>query len=469
MNKNFVGFYVFDGELAQQLLDRESTNAEVVVEQLFQMNTFNDMEKKVREYWDSKAQDASATEERGLSRRQNRLVALKKRLGRLELEQEGLKEKHANLSEQLRRKEDAYQHEIEKEEERSRAIRNAENKVERLKGEVREEALEVLDRMRDPHALSEYFANWMLALKDGLDKVKLPESAAREFFEDLAEEAECVCGRSIDTETAETIRTRAAQYLGSEDVSLLNSMKTAIKDVTGDKPGESEKDLNMRMTSLASIVDEERDARNDLDALKLEAGQLDPAVKSAQDEIEGLSSQIEHVDEELEKFESKDQALNDERTYGIEIIKERIENAEQRVAEITHTLTEKEKRNILTRIISSAHEKARDGITTKLCDETNERILELMPHNSISINRIERNLILNGQEGGSSGETLSIAYAFLATLFHGSDHQLPFVVDSPAGPIDLAVRPKIGELIQTSRANSLHSRFLRNGPASLLH
>ena len=70
-----------------------------------------------------------------------------------------------------------------------------------------------------------------------------------------------------------------------------------------------------------------------------------------------------------------------------------------------------------------------------------------MPHNSISIDRIEHSLILKGQEGGSAGETLSIAYAFLATLFHRSDHQLPFVVDSPAGPIDLAVRPKIGELI----------------------
>ena len=56
-------------------------------------------------------------------------------------------------------------------------------------------------------------------------------------------------------------------------------------------------------------------------------------------------------------------------------------------------------------------------------------------------------MILDGQEGGSAGETLAIAYAFLATLFHRADHQLPFVVDSPAGPIDLAVRPKIGELI----------------------
>ena len=132
----------------------------------------------------------------------------------------------------------------------------------------------------------------------------------------------------------------------------------------------------------------------------------------------------------------------DERTYGIEILEKRIVDAETKLGEITRTLTEKAKRDILKTIIDSAHKKARHGITTELCDEANGRISELMPHNNISIERIERNLILKGQEGGSVGETLSIAYAFLATLFNRSDHQLPFVVDSPAGPIDLAVRPK---------------------------
>ena len=143
MNENFVRFYVFDGELAQQLLDRENTDAEAVVEHLFQMNTFNDMEQKVCDYWDNKAQDAGATEERGLSRRKNRLHALKERLKQLENEQERLKEERVRLGDQLRRKKDAYKQEIEKEKKRSLALRDAENKFERLKGKVREEALEV--------------------------------------------------------------------------------------------------------------------------------------------------------------------------------------------------------------------------------------------------------------------------------------------------------------------------------------
>jgi DNA sulfur modification protein DndD len=45
------------------------------------------------------------------------------------------------------------------------------------------------------------------------------------------------------------------------------------------------------------------------------------------------------------------------------------------------------------------------------------------------------------------GQTLSVSYAFLATLFNRSDHQLPFIVDSPAGALDLNVRPEVARLI----------------------
>jgi len=374
MNENFVNFYIFDGELAQQLLDRNHTDAQVVVENLFQINSFDAMAQKIGDYWDSKAQDIGATEERGLSRRRRRLQNLRDRFSTLTVEQDKLRKKLTTLDAQLQKKKDAYHQEIKKEDARFQALSGAEKRVEYLKGKVREEALDVLDRMRDPHALNSSFADWMLSLKDGLDRVKLPESAAREFFEDLANEAECVCGRPIDENIALTIRERAGQYLGTDDVSLLNSMKTAIKDAIGDDPGFHEQDLSKRLSHLSSAVDEEREARNDLDALRLEAEQSDPAVRTAREDIDDLEKQLESVRNELEKFDSKDQSQNDENTFGIEIIEGRIETAERKLAEITHTLTEKRKRDTLTSIIKSAHRKAKEGITAELCLQANDRI-----------------------------------------------------------------------------------------------
>ena len=156
---------------------------------------------------------------------------------------------------------------------------------------------------------------------------------------------------------------------------------------------------------------------------------------------------LAHIDSDLARFASKDQQQNDENTFGIEILEKRLKDAEDKLAEITRTMELKAKRDVLVSILADAHVRARTAMSEEICFDANERIAALMPYNKISIEGINRSLVLEGQEGGSVGETLSIAYAFLSTLFNRSEHQLPFVVDSPAGPIDLAVRPRIGELI----------------------
>lgn len=104
MNENFVNFYIFDGELAQQLLDRNHTDAQVVVENLFQINSFDAMAQKIGDYWDSKAQDIGATEERGLSRRRRRLQNLRDRFSTLTVEQDKLRKKLTTLDTQLQKK-----------------------------------------------------------------------------------------------------------------------------------------------------------------------------------------------------------------------------------------------------------------------------------------------------------------------------------------------------------------------------
>ena len=60
---------------------------------------------------------------------------------------------------------------------------------------------------------------------------------------------------------------------------------------------------------------------------------------------------------------------------------------------------------------------------------------------------VRRLRLAGGKSGGSAGETLSVAYAFLSTLFSRQDYQLPFVVDSPAGPLDHPKRSAVAALI----------------------
>ncbi|EST26976.1 hypothetical protein M878_26135 [Streptomyces roseochromogenus subsp. oscitans DS 12.976] len=443
MSETFVEAFVFDGELAERLLDEKHLRAEELVEDLFQVGTLKKLEDKVTEYWE-KLTKKSATEEIALTRRQNKLEKLKERLAKCESEKERLERDRDETSGRLQKQHATYEQEISKENSRAQELEAHKEEVASLKSRVREESLDILDVMRAPNALSPIFAKRLHELKIGLDRVKLPESAAREFFTELAQEEFCVCGRPIDDHVRDVIHSRAEQYLGSDDVILLNSMKTAIQDAVGESHETAEEQLRDKLHSLGEAMHDERDARNEVALLQRAAEQADPAVREASEEIKKLEAELAGIARNLDKYTNGDTAEN---TRDVNILAERVKAAEDDVAEITKTIILKRKRDVLRRILREAYQTARRGILDEVCDAANQRITELLPHNNIRIMRIEKCLVLDGKEGGSVGENLSVAYAFLASLFNRSEHQLPFIVDSPANSIDLANRSRIGPLI----------------------
>jgi peptidoglycan hydrolase CwlO-like protein len=456
MNEDFVNFFVFDGELAENLLNKRYTDAEKAVESLFQVHLLPRMSAKVSEYWDDKTRDVTAKDDRGYTRRKNLLDKWRSRLEELEQQKGELEESVKTTSGQLDRQKKRYDQEIAKEEKRGQEIKRATETVEDLEGRVKSNARTILDEMRGPHALSPVFANEMYELKTGLDRVKLPESAAREFFEELADENECVCGRSIDDDVRMVIRTRAQQYLGSDDVSLLNMMKTSIADVVGDSRERPADDLSRDIGGLSNLVDQLNNARNELDLLHQAAERSDPEVMKAKQDIDLLQKTLLEFQNQLDKFNGRDEKLqadrirntDPERVFSIQSVREAVQLLEDEFAEVTNTLALREKRDGLRAILEVAHRKSRAALAGEIRDAANENIGQLMPYNNIRIDEINRCLVLRGQSGGSVGETLSVGYAFLSTLFNRADqHQLPFVVDSPANPIDFDIRSKIGELV----------------------
>ena len=455
MNEDFVKFYVFNGELADNILSREHTDAQKAVESLFQIHLLGRMQGKVSGYWDEQTQGRTAKDQTGLTGRTNRLNDWRARLKELS-QQKGKYQKGLDaVLKNLERQQERYDSEIKKVDDRAEKVRTAEAAVTEVEARVHESAQGVLDSLRDPHVLSSVFATSIYELKTGLDRVKLPESAAREFFEELADEEDCVCGRPIDDEIRIAIKERAQRYLGSDDVSLLNNMKSAIDDAVGHSRTQPAEALSDSIQVLARLVDEELKARNELDELKRDAERSDPEVMRAKEEIDRLKIERNKLKDELGRFNGKDNKVRLDRIakidpdliFSIETIQQGIDILEEQVTEITGTLTLRRKRDLLKKIINKAHHKARDHITSEIRDDANTRIAELMPDNMIRVKEIDRCVVLEGQSSGSAGENLSIGYAFLATLFNRSEeHQLPFVVDSPANPIDYDIRPKVGQL-----------------------
>ena len=456
MTQDFVNFYIFDGELAENLLKHDHTDAETAVESLFQIHLLKQMVSKVEEYWDEKTKIVTAKDATGFTRRNNMLDRWRNRL--VEIVQKIAKHeaKIKETNEYLQTWGDQYNKEIEKQKDSYNKIQKAENTVSKLTKQADDQAKNVLDEMRDPHALSPAFEQMMVELKSGLDRVKLPESAAREFFEELAREVECVCGREIDDEIRDVIKERAQQYLGSEDVSLLNSMKSTVMDAVGDSKDQTSQMLLKSISTLSDLADKLQKSKNERDDLRYTVEQSNPAVSKARDQIDHLESMLDIHEKKLQRYLGKDESVKLEhinkldpgRISAIETIKEGIEKLEIMVAEVAKTIELRWKRNKLKDIIDTAHTLARNAIAEEIRDEANQRIGYLMPYNNIRIENINRCLELQGKSGGSVGETLSVGYAFLSTLFNRTEqHELPFVVDSPANPIDLEIRSNIGELV----------------------
>ena len=456
MNEAFVNFYIFDGELADDLLDRDKTDAGKAIESLFQVHLLDQMSGEIEEYWERSTKTETARGQSGLTRSQNlhrnwanRLVFLKKSKQEFESSLD-------KLNGRIARQEERYREEMAKEVLRRGKMQEAQAQVDALRAGLDEMTRSVLDAMREPQALSSAFADDMLAFKSGLDRVKLPESAAREWFEELSDEAECVCGRPINEAIRTIIRNRAEKYLGSDDVILLNRIKSDISEAVGTSMRQPAQALEDRIRELAEQSRKHQQADNDLTLLRREAEASDPAIANAQREKDRLEAERARRLSELEKFQDDRENIPLERlrsadpstVFSIEVVKKAKENLEDEIARRTKTIDLKDKRDTLVRILGRAHDKAKLEIANAIRDETNKRIAELMPNNSVRVEKIENALHLRDQAGGSAGENLSVGYAFLATLFNpGNHHQLPFVVDSPVVPIDGDIRPTIGSLV----------------------
>ena len=442
----FVPFFVFDGELADRLLKKEHTDAQTAIHTLFQLQRLEDMAGAVARYWDEKTAGQQATKQKGLTQRRNKLHDLQARIAQLKLARERDKRELQTAEAELKGKGDQLQADLNKQTAIKADLdtRAAAHDVARQK--VRTLAQAALRAARDPHALSSVFAQEIVGLKGSLDRAKLPGSA-REFFEELALEPQCVCGQPLTDLTRQRIRERAERYLASDDVDFLNTMKSDITKLVGPEPAGPAAGLKTTLGALTSACDEESEARTDLDLVRSKGVDSDPALKQIELAIATLKEKVGGLKKQLERYDDPDEGEEDEKTNGIKVLEKREKEYEKKLAEVSNTLDLKRKRDILQPLLRGAAAKARTVLSAQVRDATNEQLNRLLPHNRIRVGEAGQHVVLAGQGSGSTGENLSVGYAFLSTLFVQSGRQLPFVVDSPVGANDHHVRGEIAAIL----------------------
>ena len=444
----FVRLFVFDGELASHLLDSRLAKAREAVDSLFQLSLLDDLSSKFSENWTNRANRVSAKDTKGLTRRRNELESLQDRLKKLQSERRSLSSKVSTLKKQLIALEEDYNARLTQKGDIGTKLENILAELQARQEAIRQYSADAISRMRDPHSLAVEFSTRLQSLKENLDRLKLPDTTSRAFFVELAGEKHCICGRELDDTSRKAILESAKSYLGADEFGVLNNIKSDIS-LYASEPAESYVNaLQDTLGRLDQAVAERGRLETDRQAYEAEQlAQGDAELSKQKEDIEQMKADLSSAEQRLHELSRPPDPDDDSSSDCIKSLERYVKAAEQKYAEITETRDLKRRTDIIQRILAKSRDEARSQIRKMLVAETNERINTLLKRTPVVLEDIQDSLMLRNQRGASVGQTLSVGYSFLATLFQRAEHTLPFVVDSPAGSLDLMVRSEVARLL----------------------
>lgn len=447
--KEFLGLFVFNGEFAARLLDERQTAADDAIDALCQLYLLDEVEDFVEQEWSRRTRQAGAKSDSALARLRTKLADMTARRanivqGRAKAEGQ-VRDTAAEIAD-LRAK-------IEERLATGRSTREQFNeaKIEmaQAEGALAVAAGNTMQALRQPLALHPSFAQSLIALKDNLDNLRLPENTSAQFFNELLEEDECICGREMTAGARHEIGIRSLRYLDASESGVINAIKRDIGDFTVSSETQSPSEsLASAMAELGTARRDQKMARQTVRALQqklIEEG--DEELRAWQQQLDKqikLNAECTRLVQEIDADDEKD---TESAPCSLKLIDKRINDFGSQISEITETVTLRKQTNIVKGIMARTKELARSKIKAELIALCNQRLEKVLANDPLTIARIDRSIRLEGQGTGSTAQVLAAGYVFLMSALRRGNNDFPLVVDSPANPMDMGRRRRVGGLI----------------------
>lgn len=450
LTEEFLGLFIFDGEFADDLLSQGVGRADEAIGALCQLDLLSGVSNMAKLQWDKATSQGGPKSPAALDKLNQERDALEKRQTKLEKARAAAVKKLASGETR------------EKDLEKKIADRVGSIETTKLEHSEAKTAWEKADRsvggasgavmrlMRMPFAVHQEFADQLSLLKENLDSLRLPETSSAQFFSDLVNDPECICGREMTAAAAAEITKRAKGYLDYEESGVINALKSDIgKYLSSVDEGNRNEEFYKSLSELSKAVRERKAAEQSLEYLTkklIDAG--DNELKSWQDELDELTQELKTIRRALSDIDDPNEGEPGVgEIHSLKRVRAELVETEAKIAKLTETVELKAKTDILQAVVAEAEAIARDKIRSELLDATNERLQTVLSNDPLQIERIDRSLHLVNQRGASAGQKLSVGYTFLMSALKRGNNDFPLIVDSPAGPIDEGVRRNIGELI----------------------
>lgn len=440
----FVRRFVFDGEQAEKTMDSSSNEADETIRYLYRLDELDEIlasnQRILTEIQNTEGKRGTTSSISNLRTRQSDIDAIRIKLRR--------------RCEELRKKIAVYETEKAEKENQRQELDQSYEKLNQEKndilkeqqkncGEVDEKITSILGMLKSPYLLSENLCAKMLELGSSMKKLKLPKTIAKDFFTELAGAERCVCDRCIGERERAAILKKADQYLGSDQQSILNTIKSSLMDCVYDE----------RL----------KKAFEELEGLRIQANHLDTRFQTNEEKlikaggekarelkerIDELIGRISVACDELERMESKDEN-DDSLTEENNLYKadQKFKYYEQEIAKATRTNAALRKKELVDFLVNEIKRQATTALKQEIVRKTNEKLRQVITDDYVEIESIDRYIKLKGRDGASEGQTLGIAYCFLGTLFEDSELEFPFIIDSPTGKMDFEKRQAVAAII----------------------
>lgn len=473
----FVSRFVFDGEQAKKSMDRTSNEADETIRYLYRLDELDEI-LSMNESILKEIQNAEGGNKGTLGSLNN----LRSRQGKISDFIKSLKAKQKKLKDDINtfNAEKADKENQRKEIDKNYYTLNTEkqtiiSELDKNCGNINAQIITIIELVKLPYLINETLCKRMYDLGAAMTKLKLPKNSSKDFFTELANSPRCVCDRCIGESERQAILKNAEKYLGSDHQAVLNTIKSVLMSSSYDDR------LVQTLDELGTLQEQKTrlDARfADVESKLIKAGGTQ--VEQLQKEIEELIAKISAAQTQLDVIESKDNAdetLTEENNlYKAE---KAYKDYEIKIASTTKTNAALRKKEIVQSLIKEIKIQATKALKKEIIKKTNEKIKRVITDDFIEIDNIDGYIKLKNRDGASDGQTLSIGYCFLGTLFEDSELEFPFVIDSPTGKMDFDKRQAVADIIpvvfkqmiafvQSAEVERFADRFYDKGDSQFL-
>ncbi len=444
--EEFVKRFVFDGEQAEKSMDSKFDEAEQTIKYLYRLDKLDDIlsanQKILSEIQNTEGGGRNGSES-ALSNLRTRRDKIEHTIKVLEFKANDYK-KRIEKYEAEKADKISQRNEIDKKyKDLNEEKNNINTEIENNKKDISAQIAEIMRLTKSPYLISKSLCNRMRELGLSMTKLKLPKNTSKDFFTELAHSEKCVCDRCIGEKEKEAILRNAERYLGSNQQSVLNTIKSSISSC------EYDSSLSEAFEKLSELQKQSNILNNrfkDNEEKLIKAG--GDKAADLQSEIDKLIGEIAACKKSLNVIEAQNdpyETLTEDN--NLPLAKEALEELEKKIASATNTNRALRRKEIVEELVNQIKQETTKSLKAEIVRKTNEKLKSVITDDKIEIESIDKYIKLKDRAGASEGQTLGIAYCFLGTLFEDAELQFPFIIDSPTGKMDFAKRQAVADII----------------------